>query len=65
MVEIEYTGAEVRESGRGGVFGEAVGNDIVGALMQKDDVVSLVEPADVVVLYKYVPGFASDGGGDS
>ena len=62
MVEVENTSTEVRKGRGGGILGEAIWNYIMCALVLKFDVVSLVEPPDVVVLDENVAGFTSDGG---
>ena len=51
------------ERPRGGnILGEAIWNYIMCALVLKFDMVSLVEPSDVVMLDENLAGFTSDGG---
>ena len=51
-----------KAEGGGDILGEAIWNYIMCALVLKFDMVSLVEPSDVVMLDENVAGFTSDGG---
>ena len=62
MVEVEYVRTEEWEGRWRGIFGEAIWDYIMGALVLEFYVVGLIEPPDVVMFHEDV-GFPSDGRG--